>query len=415
MTSQSSQRRLQCSHACIHNLRGQRKSLGVVEPSRVSGALLLVALVMALGPAARAATPTTERRVERWAEPLDWPGSRLDLGLWALASLGELPSGGEGTPHGWIWDQPDPVPLFPPVELTSSSGEPGSDPACAALLWAEGVAFEPIGSTEGIATPVRPLSDVIGGIAYRYYYQGTKPWVFDCRLALALARAAPVLRANGVTEVIFASHYRPSFGTLPPGQVHRHAQGLAIDIKGFRVGGEHLVDVARDYEPGLGFMVSDSCLGQPMTARGLLLRKLVCDLDEADIFESILTPDYDQGHWNHFHFSVMHPQNRSGARSRGTALLEVPLTDLPLWAQARPPLHEPELRRWDGVAAKPWPSAHETLRQSFGIPAGPEPAEDAAALLGDVPLTQDLFARLAGAMGHLPRVLWKLLDGAPRT
>ncbi len=287
----------------------------------------------------------------------------------------------EAVPPAEIGEHVLRIPLITPPRLTGTPAAPDSDLGCLAQLSAEGVAYELAPPTEGIATPIRVPADRIGGVFYRYYYPGPKPRVFDCRLALALARAAPVLRANGVTEVIFASHYRASFGNLPRGKYHFHAQGLAMDVKEFRVGRGVLLDVARDYERGLGFQEPDSCLGRPLTPKGMLLRKIVCDLDAADVFEAILTPDYDDAHWHHFHFSAFHPAQRSRLRPRGTALLEVPITDLTAWALTRPIQQRPQARTWEAVAAAPWPAEYRRIRQDFGIAPPFADAEDAAALL----------------------------------
>ena len=271
-------------------------------------------------------------------------------------------------------------PLITPRSLTQTPATPGSDVHCLSLLASEGVSYEEGPPSEGITTPVEVKDNTIGGVFYRYYFRGRAPRLMDCRLALALARAAPVLRANGVTEVIYANHYRPSLGTLKPGKYHDHAQGLAMDIKGFKVGARTRVSVEHHYETGLGFMDSDECLGRPMTVKGLLLRKIACDLDDAGLFRIILTPDYDRDHWNHFHVAAFHLANHSLLRPRGTSLLEVPITDLTGWAMRQPVRQRPELRPWDDVAARPWPEKHRWIRAKLGLPERPTAAQLAAEL-----------------------------------
>jgi hypothetical protein len=108
-----------------------------------------------------------------------------------------------------------------------------------------------------------------------------------------------------------------------------------------------------------------------MTVKGMVLRKIACDLDAADAFEAILTPDYDDVHWNHFHLSAFHAAQRSRLRPRGTALLEVSLSELTLWAMARPRQQDPRLRRWDRAAFAPWPSEYAAVRHQLGIPDPP--------------------------------------------
>ncbi len=306
--------------------------------------------------------------------------------------------------------RPDPPPAVLSARRRGTPATPGSDPDCVARLAAEGVAFELADPTEGVATPVRvDLSDV-GGVAYRYYYPAPPPRVLDCRLALALARAAPVLRANGVRAVVFASHYRPSLGLLPPHRYHPHAQGLALDVKGFEVGDGVRLDVTRDYEPGLGFQTPASCLGRPVTAKGMLLRKIVCDLDAADVFFAILTPDYDAEHWNHLHLGAFHPAQALRVRSRNTALFEVPLDEMPRWARRRPPRHRPALRRWDQVAARPWPRPYLSVREAFGVAAPPAAVLVIRRLLRDPSAGPGWLHRLLATIRRLPEswgALWR--------
>jgi len=289
----------------------------------------------------------------------------------------------------------------------------GSDTACLALLAAEGVRVEPGPDLEGISTPVLLPVEGIGGVKYRYAYSGKTPRVVDCRLALSLARAAPILRANGVRVVLFLSHYRPALGTLRPGEYHFHAQGLAIDVQGFVVGqGAHL-DVARDYERGLGFEEPSSCLGHPMTVQGLLLRKIACDLDAGGVFQAILTPDYDESHWNHFHLSAFHPTQRAGDTPRGTVLFEVPADDPPLWAQQMPRQRDMAARPWDQVAARPWPPGTEpAARLAMVKPPTSTADEDLALLLGSgEPLADHVVSYLSDLLADLPAdVLWGLRE-----
>ncbi len=342
--------------------------------------VVLGLLVLLLAPGSQGGAGAASLR-EDWRSP-QAPGQGRSFGFAWLLSWGQTALDTDAA-RGGSEEREDVIPLVTPSDLTGTPGN--SDPGCAAQLASEGLTFDFVEAVEGIATPIRTSSQNIGGVRYVWYYRGPLPWVFDCRLALALVRAAPVLRANGVAEVIFASHYRPSLGNLRLGHYHYHAQGLAIDIKGFQlVNGMHL-DVARDYEAGLGFMDSSSCVGRPLTSKGLLLRKLVCDLDEADVFEAILTPDYDEVHWNHFHFSVFHSQQRSLVRARSTSLLEVPLSALPDWALERSFQQQPLSRAWDRVAGRPLPPEHREVLEALGLPRGVDPSEAAAALLVESP------------------------------
>jgi hypothetical protein len=291
------------------------------------------------------------------------------------------------------------IPIFTPARLTGTPVPPGSDDLCLAQLAAEGVRFDAVPGPDGIGTPVRLDGDQVGGIVLRYYFSGPPPRIMDCRLALGLARAAPVLRNNGVTEIIYSGHWRPSFRPLRAGEYNFHHQGLAIDVHGFKVGARTLW-IEHDYETGLGFADRESCLGHPLTPKGLLLRKIACDLDESDVFEAILTPDYDEQHWNHFHLSVFHPAQRSGVRPQSTALLEVPLSDLTDWAIRRPIYQRPELRHWEAVGVRPWPEALVPARERLGI-AAPE---------ASLPFDLSLVPAPRNDLGGLISTLWDRVE-----
>jgi len=337
--------------------------------------LAAVGLVILFGPAPARAVTFQE---VLWTTG-DARDARLTLGLDDPVLLTLIRGNGPDP----VETQEQRIPLITPTMITGTPAAPGSDVACLSLLSAEGLAYEEAAATEGIATPVKIPEAGLGGVRYRYFYPGKTPRVIDCRLALALIRAAPVLRANGIAEVVFLNHYRPSFGRFKPGEYNFHSQGLAIDVWAFRTfSGMELV-VRRDYETGLGFADPHSCLGRPMTTKGMLLRKIVCDLDASDAFEAILTPDYDAQHWHHFHLSAFHSGQRSLLRPRGTALLEVPITDLTAWALLRSTRQRPDLRRWDEVAALPWPDEHLWIRDKLGLPAAPTDADLAADLLAD--------------------------------
>lgn len=303
------------------------------------------------------------------------------------------------------------VPLITPSLITGTPAAPGSDVICLSLLAAEGMVYEEAEPTEGIATPVKiPLAG-IGGVRYRYFYKGRSPRVIDCRLALALQRAAPVLRANGVAEVVFLNHYRPSFGRFKRGQYNFHSQGLAVDVWSFKTRSGLELVVRRDYETGLGFADPNSCLGRPLTMKGMLLRKIACDLDASDAFEAILTPDYDAQHWHHYHLSAFHSQQLSGLRPRGTALLEVPITDLTEWAMRRSIRQRPALRRWDDVAARPWPKQHLWIRDKLGLRT-PTDAELAAQLLQEDSPAGQVWKAFAAVLERVVPVLDDATQGA---
>jgi hypothetical protein len=140
----------------------------------------------------------------------------------------------------------------------------------------------------------------IGGVIYEGYQ--AEPLILDCSLVYSLAEAGRFFRAAGVTRVTYSSAYqiRNIRGTNRPS---KHSYGLAIDVHRLEADSLGELRVADDYEQGLGDNVD--CVGRPLTAKGGLLRLLACQLQRSTLFRLILDPDYDGGHYNHFHIEAL--------------------------------------------------------------------------------------------------------------
>ncbi len=183
--------------------------------------------------------------------------------------------------------------------------------ACHAELVARKIAHVIASDAPGVLAPVR-LRGTVGGVLYRTDFpddrRATVPWeIFDCRLVLALSDLSVLLRAHDVVEVRMFSAYRPPPKGWPAGKVaRRHPGALAIDVRTLRrANGEEFV-VKDDWIAQIG---RDPCgpdapPSAPETERARELRGLVCELSEARIFHSILTPNYDRAHFNHFHLEL---------------------------------------------------------------------------------------------------------------
>lgn len=193
------------------------------------------------------------------------------------------------------------------------------DRTCLRMLRSLKVPFRKLRSVKGVATPVRIIGNKIGGITYKpRYTRGIM--IMDCRLALAMRRAAEIFRVNGIRTVVWSNFYSWR-RVAKTGRLSRHALGLAIDIHGFYDKRGRKLDVQKDYERGLGR--GKTCEGKAKTRKGRVLRDLACDFDVSNLFEGVLTPDYDKGHRNHFHLGVFHPQDRKRYRLFRTVLMEV--------------------------------------------------------------------------------------------
>jgi hypothetical protein len=165
---------------------------------------------------------------------------------------------------------------------------PGGD-ACLGDLRSVGVPFQLVSEKRGVATPVA-IEGPIGGV--RYWTVGAGPMVSDCRLALALAKVAPELRALGISAIRFSGAY--SYRMARVGRLSLHAYGLALDVHEVIADGKSYV-VARDFAKGL----PNGC-----AANAPLLNHLACRLAQLRLFQELLTPDSNADHRDHLHIAI---------------------------------------------------------------------------------------------------------------
>lgn len=210
------------------------------------------------------------------------------------------PTSTGGSPHHAGLDLSAPkAPPPPHAAARRTAGQPyrtstipGGLP-CLIRLQGLGIRFESLPEVKGIHTPVKILGPV-GGITYRPSRRRSASgggMVCDCRLALALHRAAPFLHQQGVEEVVYSSAY--SYRLRPGGRLSQHAMGLALDVHRLRIRGE-TVSVLTDFVRG-----QPSCAGKVPP-----LNQLACALRQAGVFDWVLTPDTDAAHANHFHWDL---------------------------------------------------------------------------------------------------------------
>jgi hypothetical protein len=173
-----------------------------------------------------------------------------------------------------------------PKARTASSSVVGGT-ACLAELAARGVRFSRTEPVLGVATPIR-IEGSIGGV--RFYTLEKKPFVVDCRLALALSEIADDLRALGVTEARYSGAY--VYRTSHPGRMSLHAYGLAIDLHEFKANGEGLL-VKSFFEKG-----------RVCSPEAPLLNRLACRVRDRRLFHEQIGPDDNQAHHDHFHFGL---------------------------------------------------------------------------------------------------------------
>jgi hypothetical protein len=202
--------------------------------------------------------------------------------------------------------------LVPPGTIPTATRYAALDrPSCEAELGRRQIAFERVGEARGVVAPLR-LKGPIGGVEFRSMLplaqRRTSPYeIYDCRLVLALHDWARVLARHEVVEVVHYSVYRP-----PPakavlhGPGRRHSGALAIDAAIFKTKDGATLNVEKDFHGRIGGKPCGAGNGgaNGLPAQAVTLRQLVCEAADAQLFNVMLTPDYNWPHRNHFHLEV---------------------------------------------------------------------------------------------------------------
>jgi hypothetical protein len=166
------------------------------------------------------------------------------------------------------------------------------------------------GAAAGVASPVRVTGPIAG---VRFVTPGRKsPYgILDCRLALALADFAEVLKRHDVVEVGVDNMYRPHAHLPGKKKPSQHSYGLAIDMTRLKLADGRELVVERDFQGALGEPVCGADARPELESDALRLRDLICDVARSGSFHHILTPNHDVAHRNHFHLDIAR-----GARQR---------------------------------------------------------------------------------------------------
>ncbi|MBH23691.1 MAG: hypothetical protein CMH57_04345 [Myxococcales bacterium] len=138
------------------------------------------------------------------------------------------------------------------------------------------------------------LQSPIAGVRYRTWSGASPTMAVSCELALVLEEFGALLARHGIREVIHMGTFncRTVSGT---GRLSQHAHGKAIDIWGFVTDEGKPLVVEDDWEIDAE---------EPEGERGRRLKAIISELYEAQLFNVILTPDYNAAHRNHFHLDL---------------------------------------------------------------------------------------------------------------
>ena len=142
-------------------------------------------------------------------------------------------------------------------------------------------------------TPVELEGD-IDGVQFQMVHKN-RPLLMSCELAVRLPAIAAAVKPHGIRALGVISSYRDhphdSFHTL----------GLALDVWRFFTDTD-MLSVKRDFEIT---KQSETCSAPaPRGERGRALLDIACRLMQSRKFSSVLTPNYNVGHRDHFHLDI---------------------------------------------------------------------------------------------------------------
>jgi hypothetical protein len=176
---------------------------------------------------------------------------------------------------------------------------------CVAALSAAGVPFQQLSAEETAAlttplpAPVVIQPRPIGGVTFLAMQhrddEGMDRVLISCELASRLPDIAAVLARHGVTSVEVMSSYRPhprpSF----------HTFGLALDFAVFTTATGTLT-VATDFDVSPAY---ETCAAPaPSGEKARVLLEIACELAQSHRLSTVLTPNYNAGHRDHFHVDI---------------------------------------------------------------------------------------------------------------
>ncbi len=164
-------------------------------------------------------------------------------------------------------------------------------------------------NNEGVDLPVT-VTTPINGMVYRYFYNDDPRASFfmHCELALALAKAAPIMRERDIVEVLDIGVYNYRCigreGEPPdcPQGISQHAYAKAIDLAGFTTSNDEFYSVNDDWViDGDG---ESTCGAATEGPKDEFLHEIICTMKAEGVWNIALTPNYNAGHRNHFHVDL---------------------------------------------------------------------------------------------------------------
>ncbi|MBK7150418.1 MAG: extensin family protein [Sandaracinaceae bacterium] len=148
-----------------------------------------------------------------------------------------------------------------------------------------------------LVTPVPSPVELLGPVDGVWFLSShsERPILIACEMAARLPALVAVLKQHGVEGVEVLSAYREEPFTS------FHTMGMALDINRL-YRGRGWLSVQSHYEATPD---QRTCSGpQPAGGAARVLRRIACDLYRSGKFQSVLTPNYNEGHRDHFHIDI---------------------------------------------------------------------------------------------------------------
>ena len=153
--------------------------------------------------------------------------------------------------------------------------------------------------TAPVATPVR-ITGAIGGVSF-VTMREEEPVLVSCELAARLPILTRIARAEGTRRIVILSSHRAQ------PRISFHRLGLALDIFAFETQRGRL-SVNDHFVETPGHRTCEA--PEPSDWRAAALLRIACGLAESERWSSILTPNYNDGHRNHFHIDIRPDDDR---------------------------------------------------------------------------------------------------------
>jgi len=161
-------------------------------------------------------------------------------------------------------------------------------------------------SKPGIADPIT-VTTPINGVEYRYNgnTENRTSLMGDCTLIKSLAEGASIMREHDISTLVDIGVYNyrciDQSKSPPNCTMSQHAYAKAIDIAAFVTNAGEKYSVLTDWEID---PASTTCSAETTPGKDAFLHEVICALKKANVWNIVLTPNYNADHRNHFHVDL---------------------------------------------------------------------------------------------------------------